>query len=89
MLKKCHMKNIEAVIPQVSVPETIDQLSTLEISDVVVETVKVYKKNLHQTMTHRGCTYDQKFIVESKLQFTVADQNASQAETILAKAVAH
>ncbi len=77
------MKTIEAVVPNRNVLSTIEQLRGLDVDDVVVESVRVFKPNVHQTMVYRGCTYHQDFVTESKLRFAVSDQNAPQAETII------
>lgn len=80
------MKNIETVIPNSHVPPTIEKLRVLEIEDIIVEPVRVFKKNLHKHLVYRGHEYDQDFISESKLRFFVSDEDATQAEAIVANA---
>jgi nitrogen regulatory protein PII len=83
------MKNIDAVISNAELGSTIDQLRRLQVEDVVVETVKVAKSNLHQTMTYRGCAYEQSFTTASKIGFAVEDDKEAQAEAILEQAALH
>lgn len=80
------MKTIEAVIPQASVQSTVEKLNFLSVDAITVESVKVFKKDLHRTMIYRGCVYEQNFDIESKLHFNVSDEDAFRAETILAGA---
>ena len=80
------MKTIEAIMPESNVQLTVDELCTLHVEDITVEPVKVYKKDLQRMMTYRGCVYHQNFVVESRLQFQVSDEDASQAERIVAEA---
>lgn len=83
------MKNLDAVIPNAELSSTIDQLRKLQVEDVVVETVKVAKSNLHTTMTYRGCAYEQRFTTASKIGFAVADDKEAQAEAILEHVALH
>jgi nitrogen regulatory protein PII len=78
------MKTIEAVIPNQKVRTAIDELRVLEVDDITVEPVKVFKKDVHQQLIYRGCTYEQNFVFESQLRFHVSDQDAPRAEAILA-----
>ena len=78
------MKTIEAILPQASVQSTVEKLISLHVEAIAVESVKVFKKDLHRTMIHRGCVYEQNFDIESKLQFNVSDEDAVRAETIVA-----
>lgn len=80
------MKNIEAVIPPTNVQPAMAQLRRLGVGIVTVEPIKVYRSDIHLTMIHRGCPYEQNFTFESKLRFQVADQNAGQAASIVAEA---
>ena len=83
------MKIVEAVVPHLTVNETIDELRKLEVGDVVVESVKVSKKDRHQTMVYRGCAYDQDFTTESRIQFLVSDEEAPQAESVVSHATSN
>ena len=78
------MKTIEKVMPQSSVQPTIEKLCALEVDEITVESVKIYKKDLHRTMIHHGRVYEQNFITQSKLHFLVSDEDADRAETIIA-----
>ncbi len=77
------MKTIEAVILPANLEPTVKQLYRLGVERVTVESVQVFKSDLHQKMIHRGCQYEHGFAVESRIQFHVPDQNAAQAETIV------
>ena len=78
------MKEIEAIIPRGSVQPTVRQLQHLGVQQITVESVQVFRNNVHQVMIHRGCTYEQGFTTESKLRFAVSRSAAAQAETIVA-----
>ena len=80
------MKDIEAIIPQANVHPAIKQLHGLGVRKVIVESVKVFRSDVHRTMIHRGCTYEQDFTLESELRFDVSEQDIAQVETILAHA---
>ena len=80
------MKDIEAIIPQASVQPTVRQLHTLGVQRVIVEAVQVFKNDQHQTMVYRGCAYEQGFTAESKIRFVIPDRDATEAETIVARA---
>lgn len=80
------MKNIEAILPHARVSPTIQQLRRLHVEDVIVESVKVFKKDHHQTIVYRGSSYDQEFLSEAKLHFLVSDEDATSAEAIVASA---
>ena len=80
------MKDIEAVIPRANVEPTIAQLCQIGVNEVSVEPIKVYRSDIHVAMIYRGCPYEQNFTFESKLRFHVADQNATEAESIVAGA---
>ncbi len=83
------MKDIEAVIPQPNVRPAIEQLQRLGVGEITVEPIKVYRSDIHQKMIHRGCTYEQNFVFETKLRFHVEDQDATRAESIVAHAGRH
>lgn len=77
------MKTIEAIVPQTDVQLTVDKLSGLDVAELTVESVKVFKKDLHRRMIYRGCVYEQNFTVESRLHFNVSDTDADRAESIV------
>jgi nitrogen regulatory protein PII len=80
------MKNFETTLPDRLLRPTIDQLLKLNVQEITVEPVRVFKKRLHQTLIYRGCEYEQNYVTESKLRFLAAEQDAAQAEAILADA---
>jgi nitrogen regulatory protein PII len=80
------MKKIEGIIPHESVQHVMEQLRALETKDLTRETVTVLDRNHGHTMTYRGCVYQQESTSRTKLEFLVTEDDAAQAEEILAQA---
>lgn len=81
------MKSIEGIIPPANVQPTVKQLYGLGVQEITVESVQVFRSDLHQPMIHRGCSYEQGFTLASKLRFHIDDQEVAHAETIMASAL--
>jgi nitrogen regulatory protein PII len=82
------MKKLEALLPLGNAQQVIEQLSTLEIDNLITTHVTVFDKAHTRRMTYRGFAYDDCSSARVKVEVNVSDTDSERAESLLTDCVA-